>query len=142
MAMTSGTNDGPDSPNSLDKTLSELRAASRGDVYSGTIPDNVALKAFAERGYDAELTGADIGRVAFFPTGDEAYSASGGDPSVFVDGEFRRRGIASAMYLLVGHELGYQLVQLDSLSDDGEAFWKALGDRWPKRENAIRLEIQ
>ena len=45
--------------------------------------------------------------------------------NVFVDGEFRRRGIASALYDLIEHLHGIELRPSHLLLTDGELFWLA-----------------
>jgi hypothetical protein len=45
--------------------------------------------------------------------------------SVNVNGQFQRRGIASALYKYIENDLGFKLEPNWALTDDGEAFWKS-----------------
>lgn len=45
--------------------------------------------------------------------------------SVQTTPEFRRRGLATALYDHIGQDLGKPLVPNDALTPDGEALWKS-----------------
>ena len=76
-----------------------------------------------------------VARTRFFETleGSARFEVVG--EGTFVEPAHRRHGIATQMYLAVGHYLGFQ-IEHGHLSDDGKAFSIALAARWPVAPDA------
>ena len=76
------------------------------------IRDEIWITAF-------NLNKLQVGHVKFVRSGDHIFSAS-----VVVDWDYRKQGIATAMYVFA-HEMGYKIRPSEIQSTDGQNMWKA-----------------